>query len=80
MTDLRASLIRTIVPMVVGAIVSFCALHGLVIPAAGLTELVTALVSAAYYAGVRFLETKVSPKFGLLLGTKAKPVYTKPSA
>lgn len=80
MSNLRTSFIRTVVPMVVGALISIAAHFHLVLPTESLTELVTALAGATYYAAVRFLEVKVSPKWGWLLVSKAKPVYTQPSA
>lgn len=74
------SLIRTVVPVIVGAVVSWLlAKHALHVSAAitvQVTAILTAGVTAVYYAGIRFLEAKF-PKFpwGLFLGHTSKPVY-----
>jgi hypothetical protein len=40
-----------------------------------LEGLITTLITAVYYAGVRYLEVKVSPSWGWLLGWAKQPVY-----
>lgn len=79
MADLATSFIRTIVPIVVGAIVSFLATKGIAIDeqaAAGLAAFLAGLVSAVYYIIARLLEQKF-PQAGLLLGSTKKPEYTE---
>lgn len=77
MTDIGASLIRTVVPLIVGAIVAFLTSHN--IDTSGneefISQLVGALVAFLYYAAARVLETRVKPKFGWLLGKPAAPTY-----
>lgn len=72
------SLIRTFVPIAVGAVLAYLAVHFGLHPsqaqAAAITAPLTAVISAVYYALVRYLETKY-PIFGILLGKKAQPVY-----
>lgn len=75
--DVRNSLIRTFVPILVGLAVSLGLKFGFELDVEGVTDLSTALVTAVYYAAVRFLEVKVSPKWGWLLGKPKQPVYTQ---
>jgi hypothetical protein len=75
---LITSLIRTVVPIIVGAALAWAVRQG--IPATDalrgpLTEILTAVFSAAYYTGARLLEHYVTPKAGLLLGVKTPPLY-----
>ncbi|MDM4761873.1 hypothetical protein QT381_02500 [Galbitalea sp. SE-J8] len=78
---LAASIIRTLVPPLVGAIVA--GLTALGLPVDGdLSRLLEATLFAAatavYYIGVRVLETYVSPRFGWLLGLAKSPdAYSK---
>ena len=70
------SLVRTFVPVVVGSVLAWFATKGIVADPDLETTLTVALTGAAtfvYYAVVRFLETKVSPKFGWLLGNNSSP-------
>lgn len=74
------SLIRTVVPVAVGAAASWLltkhAFH--IAPAilVQVTALLTAAATAGYYSAIRFLEDKF-PKgpWGYFLGHTAKPVY-----
>lgn len=66
--------IRTIVPMIVGWIVSVLTGWGLDADSATVTQLVVAIVGAVYYIIVRLLEKKF-PKLGWLLGSPKTPVY-----
>lgn len=81
MNDYVISLIRTYVPVGVGAVASWLLVHYSlnVDPKtqAGITAVLTALITAGYYAGVRALEKKW-PALGVLLGHKAQPTYVKP--
>jgi ABC-type spermidine/putrescine transport system permease subunit II len=74
------SLIRTIVPVAVGAVASWLltkyAFHVNTSVEGSVTALMTAVVTSGYYASIRFLETKF-PKgpWGMFLGHTARPVY-----
>lgn len=70
------SLIRTIVPIIVGAILSVPLVKALGITADQAAQLVTAGLIALYYAAARVLEHYVSPRFGWLLGSATAPTYT----
>lgn len=81
MNDYFTSLVRTYVPLIVGAVISWLALHGIKpsITAAQMSVLyttLTAAVTALYYTIVRLFEHYVSPKFGWLLGLAKTPSYT----
>jgi hypothetical protein len=76
---LKPSIIRTLVPLAVGAIVAGLAYIGLPIDKAGqdglaafLAQVIGWLVSALYYIVVRWLEQN-RPKFGWLLGLAKSP-------
>lgn len=73
---LWASVIRTVVPIVVGAVLGwFTAVNIPVDPEfeGTLTTLLTAVLTAAYYVAVRLFETYISPKLGWLLGYAKSP-------
>lgn len=77
MNDFITSLIRTNVPIVVGAFVAWLISLGIEVPEGSEGPLVvglTALIIALYYTAVRWLETKW-PAFGYLLGSKREPAY-----
>ncbi|MDQ8040679.1 hypothetical protein RDI86_02330 [Cellulosimicrobium sp. XJ-DQ-B-000] len=79
MTDFVLSLVRTVVPIGVGALISWLALRGVAVEEsaqAALVSALTALITAGYYAGARVLELRW-PWFGYLLGTKAEPTYNR---
>lgn len=70
------SLVRTLVPVVVGSVLAWFAAKGIPVDPSLETTMTVALTGAAtfvYYAVVRFLEMKVSPKFGWLLGNNSSP-------
>jgi hypothetical protein len=75
-----ASVIRSIVPIIVGAVASWFVSIGVELEPEGLVALssfLTALFGALYYVGVRLLEEKV-PAFGWLLGLAKSPdSYTR---
>ena len=82
MNDLAVSLIRTWVPVGVGAVLSWLITLGANIsPAdqAGAVAALTALCIAVYYAAVRAAERKW-PQAGVLLGHVAQPSYAKAPA
>ena len=69
------SLIRTLVPMLVGYLATlsiFDDTDGMM-----LTTFVTVVISFGYYVIVRLLEHYVSASFGTLLGSSSAPIYTK---
>lgn len=71
--DYLVSLIRTIVPVIVGWLLAQAAKAGLDLSAVA-EPLVDALFIGGYYALVRWAETRW-PWVGVLLGWKASPVY-----
>lgn len=78
MSNFVVSLIRTYVPIVVGALASYLLTLGIELDAnaqLGLVTALTALLQGLYYVVARSLEKWVSPKFGLLLGVASKPKY-----
>jgi uncharacterized membrane protein (DUF441 family) len=72
--DYGVSLIRTIVPIVVGSIVAELARRGVDIDGAAVGQAVTAICIAAYYAAARALERRW-PAAGWLLGQAKPPTY-----
>ncbi|WP_353707595.1 hypothetical protein ABRQ22_17190 [Cellulosimicrobium sp. ES-005] len=79
MTDFVLSLVRTVVPIGVGALISWLALRGVEVEESAQNALIsgaTALIIAAYYAAARALETRW-PWFGYLLGTRSEPTYDR---
>lgn len=72
--QLPPSIVRTVVPYIVGAVAAQLARIGLHYDDATINVIVTVAVSSAYYAAVRYLET-LRPKFGWLLGLAKPPLY-----
>lgn len=71
------SLIRTYVPIGVGAFLSYLLTFGIDIDAearTGLVTFLTAVTQGLYYLVARWLEKKW-PQLGVLLGIPAKPKY-----
>ena len=80
MSDAIVSLIRTWVPVGVGAALSWLLTLGVELDPdaqAGLIAGLTGVVIATYYGLVRLLERKW-PVFGVFLGTRRQPEYGKP--
>ena len=73
---LLPSIVRTIVPVVVGLVITALVRLGVSIPNGLLTDVVSALITALYYTGVRFLETHAGPQWGWLLGLAKAPAYS----
>jgi hypothetical protein len=69
------SVVRTFVPVIVGALITVLTKIGADVSSEALELLVGAVVTTAYYTIVRVLETKVTPKFGWLLGAPRTPTY-----
>lgn len=80
LTDYLLSLIRTWVPVGVGAALTWLAMHFNIVLDADMSTtaatVATGLIVGAYYALVRALETQW-PGFGRLLGKKAGVTYLK---
>lgn len=74
MNDIAVSLIRTVVPAVVGALVFALANLGIEVDAEGWNALLTSLFIGVYYALARMLESRF-PQFGWLLGAPKQPHY-----
>jgi hypothetical protein len=83
LTALWASIVRTLVPIIVGAVISFAVSSGITLdeqfePLLG--SALTLAFSGLYYIAVRLLETYVTPKLGWLLGLAKSPSsYTEDS-
>jgi len=77
MNDLLISVRRTLVPMVVGLVAG--SFLGPYVDPEGLEKVVTGLVTAVYYVGLRLIESRL-PGAGVLLGARKQPVYAEPEA
>lgn len=78
---LKPALIRTYVPVAVGALITLLAGWNIQVGADARTALVaggTGVATAAYYTIVHVLETRW-PFFSVLLGSTAVPSYTAPN-
>jgi hypothetical protein len=76
-----ASILRTVVPVVVGVLLGWAAKVGLGMPSGAVFEIVTVVLTAVYYALARFVE-KQWPQLGsvllsLGLTNAVQPVYGK---
>lgn len=70
------SIVRTIVPIAVGAVLGWLTAANIPVDPdfeGTLTTLLTAVLTTAYYVAVRLFETYISPKFGWLLGSSKSP-------
>ncbi len=77
MNDLVTSIIRTVTPSIVGAILAVLTSAGIDLDAAAaanLTGFLTALFGGLYYVIVRLIEQR-KPKAGILLGKAKQPEY-----
>jgi len=77
------SIIRTVVPLVIGAVVAVLARANMTLDEStvtAITELIGVVVATLYYALVRFLETKGSPAWGWLLLRAKAPEYVDTTA
>jgi len=72
--DYGTSIVRTVVPFIVGTAVTAAAKYGFDLDAEALTPVATVVVGAVYYAVVRKVEEN-NPEIGKLLGKAAEPVY-----
>jgi hypothetical protein len=81
MSALWASIVRTVVPIVVGAVLAFAVAHNIPLDKefeSLLSIALAAAFTAAYYVVVRLLETYVAPKLGWLLGLAKTPTNYSP--
>lgn len=77
--DYVASIVRTIVPTFVGAVIAWLISLGIALPASAKDLLTSGLgfvAAVLYYLAIRWLESKW-PKLGVLLGVPKQPTYTK---
>lgn len=75
------SLIRTYVPIIAGALISYLLSKGIDLDEGartGLVTFLTALSQGLYYLLVRLFEKYVSPQFGWLLGQAKQVKYVEP--
>lgn len=75
-SDYLVSLVRTVVPTVIGYVIAVLAGWGIDVDPTTLEVTLTSLLVGGYYAIARGLEA-VHPWFGVLLGWKATPTYVK---
>lgn len=78
MRALFDSIVRTLVPIIVGAVIGWATTRGITLDPEfefALIAAVTAAFQGVYYIVVRLFELYVSPKFGWLLGLARKPEY-----
>lgn len=78
MKNLFDSLVRTFVPIIVGAVISFFVTRGIELDPdveASIFVVLTGAFNGLYYLVVRLFEVYVSPKFGWLLGLAEAPEY-----
>lgn len=83
MKDLFDSVVRSVVPYLVGGALSWVTSLGLEIDPqfeGSLTAALTLFFGTVYYIVVRALEVYVAPKFGWLLGLAKTPIYVKMEA
>jgi hypothetical protein len=79
-TSLGTSVVRTVVPLVVGAVVAGLAKANLHIDQTALEQLIGAVVATVYYGVVRLAEEHLSPAVGWFLGWAKAPRYTQAPA
>lgn len=83
MKTLFDSIVRTLVPIIVGAVIGFAVTNGIALDPEfelALTLAITGAFQGLYYIVVRLFEKYVSPKFGWLLGLAKAPEYpTEPT-
>ena len=75
---MSASIIRTLVPVIVGVILGQAIKIGLDLPEGAVTEIVTVVITAGYYALARLIERQWPWLGGILLSfglTRKQPTY-----
>lgn len=81
MKALFDSIVRTLTPIIVGAVIGWAVTAGINLDPqfeGALTLVITGAFQGVYYVAVRLLEQYVAPKFGWLLGVPRQPVYVAP--
>jgi hypothetical protein len=78
-SSLPPSIVRTVVPLVVAWLLSWLPAE-LELTEGQLGTAVTLALAAAYYIVVRLIEVYVSPRIGVLLGSRQTPAYGKHDA
>ena len=73
--NLFASLVRTVVPLVAGFLITQLVRLGVTLDQATVTTFVGAAITAVYYALFRFAETHLGSGFGWFLGMARPPQY-----
>lgn len=80
MREQTPALVRTLVPMIVGAAATWLlATLGVTLPLEPATELVTLILSGAYYTVARWLEQRWPFLGAILLGSSRQPHYDVPA-
>jgi hypothetical protein len=74
-SDIFTSVVRTVVPVVVGLLLTLAAKAGLDFDDGAVTHIVTVAVTGVYYGVVRWAETNFGGQIGWLLGFAKKPTY-----
>ncbi len=77
MKALFDSIVRTLVPIIVGAVIGWAVTSGITLDdqfEVALTLVITGAFQGLYYIAVRLLETYVTPKLGWLIGSPKQPV------
>lgn len=74
-TSIGTSVVRTIVPAAVGTVVAAAASAGFDLDPGTIQNALALVVTTAYYAVVRTLETRLGPAYGWLLGVAKQPTY-----
>ncbi|WP_329520489.1 hypothetical protein [Spirillospora sp. NBC_01491] len=75
------SIVRTVVPLIVGVLVGQAARIGLDLDATAVTAVVTPAVTAVYYAAARWIETRYPAAGRVLLSlglARGVPAYVSP--
>ena len=78
MRKMGDSIIRTVVPLIVGVILAQAARIGLDLPAGAVEEIVTVVAATVYYAAARWLEQRYPALGRILLSAglaRRSPVY-----
>lgn len=75
LSDLAKSYVRTVIPVIVGFVISIALRAG--VDLHGYVPEITSAVTFLYYALARALEHYVDPRFGWLLGLASRPLYAE---
>jgi len=74
LSDYGTSIVRTVVPFVVGTVIAVAAKWGFDLGSDAVTPIATLVAGSVYYAVVRKIEQS-RPELGKLLGKAVEPVY-----